>query len=61
MDLHPPFINRDISAGCLGPAAGVEILDAIPLDLRGRVSVATEDPVRTFRLSVGQCARGNLV
>jgi len=52
MDLHPLFINRDVSGSRLGPAAGVEVLDAIPLQLSSLMGVAAENSVCTSRVSV---------
>ena len=48
MDLYPLFVDRDISACCLGPAAAVEVLNAIPFESSGLMSVAAEDAVCTF-------------
>jgi len=45
MDAYSFVAHRDVSWGCVGPTAGIVVLDPLVLAVKGRMGMAAEDAV----------------
>jgi hypothetical protein len=57
MDLNPLFVNREISQTGIDPAACVVVVNSVPLDVDGLVSMAAEDAVGIVLARILQSSR----